>query len=372
MKKAFILIMLMFSIGFTKANPIVPPPIISELYIVNDSTWFLEIVFPQGSPFSNYSNLDGFQITTSTGTSYLKNGIQVVNDSIIIITLDSLQSPLHMFRNGDFILIKDTYGLQLDQMYFGNISGTQIMAPLSGQSLVNMAHPCWDMYANQPGTVYKLVKDNNPTIGYSPFQPSSAMGIFTGVVYDSGHQPVAGIKVGNSHYIDLAPTNICANFYYFTLTDSSGSFTSQEYSGSRLVELFFQSSSVLADSIINIEPDSINYYEFTLDTLLTGIHQNSFQTGITLLCFPNPSNGETFISFSIPADIHYTKAIIKIYDLNGEMVRILPVNTSNSQNNYSIKWDGLCYNNYTASGTYYCNLELDGRKFATNKIIIIK
>ncbi|HPB24753.1 MAG TPA: T9SS type A sorting domain-containing protein [Bacteroidales bacterium] len=372
MKKTYVLIMLIFSIGFTKANPISPPPIISELYIINDSTWFLEIVFLQGNPFINYANLDGFRITTSMGTSYLKNGIPIINDSIIVITQDSLQSPLQIFRNGDFILIKDISGLQLDQIYFGNISGTQMSAPLLGQSIVNLAHPCWDTYLNQPGTVNKLVKDNHPTIGYSPFQPFSAIGIFTGVVYDSGHQPVAGIKIGNSHYIDLAPTNICANFYYFTLTDSLGSFTSQEYSGSRYVELFFQSSSVLADSIINIEPDSINYYEFTIDTLLTGVQQNYFQTGITLLCYPNPSTGETFISFSIPAGIHYSKAIIKIYDSNSEMVRILPVNTSNSQNNYSIKWDGLCYNNATASGTYYCNLELDGRKSASNKIIIIK
>ncbi|MFH2143995.1 MAG: T9SS type A sorting domain-containing protein [Bacteroidota bacterium] len=368
MKKTVIVLIVMFLIGFTKANPITSPPVISEFYLINDSTWFIELVFPSG--FYNDSTLDGYRITTSTGTFYFKNGIYIIFDSTMVITQDSLQSLLHINRNGDFIVITDTIGYSFDQIYFGNISGSQISAPLIGQSIVNLAYSCYGPY---PGWTieYHLVKDINPTIGYNPFQPSSANGTFTGFVFDNIHNPVTGIFIGISQCCG-APSYQCCNFFNSTLSDSTGSFTKQEYSGRYIVELFFQSSLVLTDSLINIEPDSINYFEFIIDTLLSDIYLNPFQTNISLSCYPNPSTGETTISFEIPAGGHYTKSLIKIYNSNSEIVCILPVNTYNSENKYSIKWDGLSSGNFVTSGIYYCNLELDGRKIATNKLIIVK
>jgi hypothetical protein len=359
--------MVMFSVGFTRANPIMSPPSISEFYIVNDSTWYLELVIQSGYYYN--TNLDGLVLNSSSGSAQVKNGITVTFDTIMILTQDSMQSPLHFNRNGDFLT---TNGIMYDYLYFGNIPGSAVTAPSPGQSIVNLGHSCLDAYTNQHTTDYYYVKDNNPTIGYDAFQPSSAIGTFTGFVYDAAHNPVAGVRVGNSQYINIAPSYICQNFYSFCITDTSGRFTSQEYSYKRNVSIFFYSPHVLLDSMIYLEPDSINYFEFTLDTLLTGTHSYAFEQEISLSCSPNPSTGETNISFTISSGRHHSKALIKIYDQKSEIVRILPVDISNVQNNYSIRWDGICYDHSAASGTYYCTLELDGRKAAAEKVIIAK
>jgi hypothetical protein len=364
MKKLVLLLIVMFSNGFTKANPIAPPPVISEFYLVNDSTWYLELVFTSQYPYS-ISNLDGMSLESSFGSVLFKNGISVAYDSIIIITQDSMQGPLHFNRNGDYILLSN---FVFDYIYFGNIVNTQISAPLVGQSIVNMSHSCYD---GNFITTYLLVKDNNPTIGYSPFQPSVWTSIFTGFVFDSGHNPVSGIKIGNSTYYG-APPGYCPAYFNMATTNSSGSFSVQEYCLRYNVELFLQQYHVLMDSVVNIEPDSVNYYEFTLDRLLTGIQTVAFETGINFSCFPNPTTGETNITFTNPTNRHFSKALVKIYDTGGEIVSILPVNMDDVQDKYSIKWDGLCYDNSAASGIYFCKLELDGQKVASSKIIIAR
>ncbi len=369
MKKLLVLLLLMQSIGTTKANPIPVPPVISEFYMVNDSTWYLELVFPQSPYFG--SNFDGFRLESSGGSCLFKNGITITADSIIIITQDSLQSLLHFNRSGDYIAIKNESDYLIEEIYFGNISNSMIAAPLIGQSLVRMAYSCYSVsYGFE--TDYYLVKDNNPTIGYDPFQVSSAKGIFTGKVFDLAHNPVPGIKVGNIYYITGPGPSVCENFYKYFITDSTGSFSSEEFSSQRTVDVFASFSTDLLDTLITIEPDSINYYEFTIDTLLTGIESNSFQGAVSLSCYPNPSTGETYFTFAMKSNKHYSKALIKIYDPNGEIVRMLPVNISDKQDTYTVKWDGICYYNAAASGMYYCKLELDGKEAATQKIIIAK
>lgn len=370
MKKTVILLIAMFSIGFIKANPIAPPPVISEFYLVNDSTWYLELVFKKS--FHNYTSLNGFKIISSRDTSLVKNGTSINLDSIIVITQDSMQNKIHFNREGDFILLEDSMGWTQYNMYFGNISCSEIFAPKPGQSIVNFADGCWDRSADEPGTQYILVMDNHPTIGYNAFKPSADTGTFKGIVYDLGHHPVPGIYVGTTRAITGEPYYDCGNYFGAFLTNSSGTFTGKEYSVRYPVQVFSKPSKIYIDSTVNIYPDSVNYYVFTIDSLLDGISSHSFQTDITLSCFPNPTTRETTLSFTIPTGKHYGKALIKIYDSNGEIVRILHVNTNVSQNDYSVKWDGICSDNYAAPGIYYCTLELNGQKVATNKIIIAK
>src|ERR1035437_1106025 len=373
MKKIFTLFLLTCSIGFMKANPIAPPPVISEFYLVDSSHWYLELVF---LPPYNFTTLNGFKIVTSSGTFYLKNGIHIIQDSIIVITQDSLQTLLQINRNGDFIKILDSAmtgnGYPMDQLYFGNISGSQISAPKQGQSIVKYGYTC--AYSMTPTVIYCFVKDNHPTIGFNAFKPFNAIGTttrgtFSGIVYDYVHQPVKGIHVGNVYYTIPCGVSACQTYFCSALTDSTGKFSLPEYSGRYGVDVFFKYSRIFVSTTVNIESDSINYYEFTIDTTLTGVNTYSLQKKIDLICSPNPSTGETTISFGMPAGRHYTKALIKIYNSNGEMVRILPVSINSSQIQYAVKWDGLCSDNSAASGIYFCNLELDGQKVASNKII---
>jgi len=359
--------MLLFSIGFIKANPILPPPVISEFYLVNDSTWYLELVFDQS--FNYDTILDGYQITTSTGTALLKNGIHITLGSIIVITQDSLQSMLYIYRNGDDIRVEKD-GMYIDELAFGNNQYSMINSPLQGQSIVKYSYICYDTYSGQFATNYRIVKENTPSIGSNPFQASVFMGTFSGKVLDMINNPMSGIRIGNQVYYG-APSSICGVDFSCVVTDSTGEFNILINSGRHYVQ-FFTASATLSDTIINIEPDSVNYFEIILDTLLNHTALNSIHQNFLLSCCPNPSNGKTTISFELPENINYFSILIKIYNSTGEMIRILPVDISGKQNKYSVEWDGKCYDNSIASGTYYCNLELDGKKVATNKLIITK
>ncbi|MCX6273076.1 MAG: hypothetical protein NTU44_18045 [Bacteroidetes bacterium] len=368
MKKLFVLLLVFFTIGFTKANPIVDPPVISEFYLVNDSVWYLELMFSWP-----YPSLDGLQLVSSGGSSFIKHGISITAGNIIVLTHDSMLSPLHFNRNGDFVDIQDSTGFSFNYSFpmfrFGNISNSFISAPLVGQSIVCYKFYCMDQ-GYIPETEYHLVKDVNPTIGYNAFTPSFATGTFTGMVFDNGHNPIQGIHIGHT-YAYNEPSYYCGNYFLNAWTQPSGSFTMQEYSGKYHVMFFFHPWLVIKDTIINIEPDSVNYFEFIIDSLLTDVHSIENQRNIKLSCFPNPSTGETNISFGVPEGQCFSKALIKIYGSNGEIVRILPVNTASPQPEYTLKWDGFCCDHSpAASGMYYCNLVLDGRKSATTKLII--
>lgn len=356
--------MLLFSIGFIKANPIAPPPVISEFYLVNDSTWHLELFFDP--LFYNDTILDGYQITTSTGTALLKNGIHITPGSIIVITQDSLQSLLYINRAGDFIQIHG--GFAQDEIRFGNNQYSMINSPFQGQSIVKYSYGCYDTYNQQPATNYKIVKENTPSIGSNPFQASVFMGTFSGKVFDMIHTPMSGIRIGNQA-LYYAPPYICIVDFGCVVTDSTGEFNILIKSGRHDVQ-FFTASAILLDTIINIEPDSINYFEINIDTLLNHNASNSIHQNFLLSSSPNPSNGKTTISFELPENIHYSNILIKIYNSSSEIIRILPI--SDKQSKYSVEWDGKCYDNSIASGIYYYNLELDGKKVATNKLIITK
>lgn len=373
MKKLFILLIIVCSFDFAKGNPIVCPPVISEFYIIDNSHWYLELVFKKTC--HTYTTLDVFKITTSTGTYNFKSGIHITSDSILVITQDSLLDPLQINRAGDFISIGGPSGFMPDKLSFGNIAGSVISSPVQGQSIVTYAFACVPMMDNLPTIIYKKVKDNHPTIGYNAFKPYDAsstntIGTFSGIVYDLTKHPVSGVHIGNQYY--NVPNSVCENFFDNVMSDADGKFSLPQYSGRYGIQVFLQTAQVSPNPVVNIEPGVTNYYEFIIDTTLTGIHEQAYEKNIDLSCFPNPSTGETTISFTMPSNKLYTKALIKIYNSVSEIICILPVTIADAQKNYSVKWDGTYLNTPVASGNYYCNLEVDGQNIATSKIIISK
>jgi hypothetical protein len=367
MKKTILIALALFLGGFNAfSNPIAPPKVISELYIVNDSTWYLELVF--SSPYNNsIINFNGLSLSSSSGTCLFKTGIRIITDSIIVITNDSLQTPLYLHRNGDFISI--TGSTISDQITFGDFLNSQIAAPFAGQSIVNYNYSCLDGYSN-PSSLYLLVKENNPSIGQNPFQPTVYMGTFTGVVYDKLHRPLSGIIVGDPNYYYGAPASLCLSYFHLAMTDSTGHFSVNEYSGRYYIAFFLSSTATFYDSIVNIEPNTINYFEFTIDSLNASIGTNSLNKEISTSCFPNPSNSGTTITFEIPLNHSIQKILIKIYDNSGEMVRIIPVNPEMNSTKYAVNWDGNSDSGRVSAGTYYYTIEIDGRKIASKKIIV--
>jgi hypothetical protein len=353
--------------GFVSfSNPIEPPKVISELYIVNDSTWYLELVF--SDVYTSTLYFDNLSISSSSGTCSFKHGIQINHDTVIVITNDSLQTPLYLHRNGDFIRI---FGSMVsDQIAFGETIDSQIAAPLPGQSIARYDYSCFDISSNDASSIMFLVKENNPSIGTHPFQPTTFMGTFTGYVFDKFHRPLSGIILGDSHYYVGAPTYYCQNYSHNISTDSTGFFSVNEYSGRRRIELFLNSTAVYGDSTIDIEPNVLNYYEFTLDSLNASIEGNIQYKKISTTCFPNPSTNGTTIAFELPARGSVQNILIKIYNGVGEIVKIIPVNPSSTSTKYSVNWDGFDDSKKVSAGIYYYAIEIDGRKTASNKIVI--
>jgi hypothetical protein len=87
--------------------------------------------------------------------------------------------------------------------------------------------------------------------------------------------------------------------------------------------------------------------------------------------YPNPFNPSTIISFTIPYDLTNRNAELKIYNVNGEVVRTL-LNETLSSGNYLVKWDGT---NETgkrvSSGVYFYSLNVSG-KSAAGKMMLLK
>ena len=134
----------------------------------------------------------------------------------------------------------------------------------------------------------------------------------------------------------------------------------------------FTLNALLTDTIINIEPDSVSNYGFIIDTLLSSISNNSIRQKYNITTYPNPTNGETTFLLNIPNNYYYSKILIKIYNNEGEIIKILPINISSSQEKNSLEWNFRNIDNYVISGIYNYVLEIDGKRVATNKLIITK
>ncbi len=360
MKKVLFVVLFVLSFGITNANPLPSPPIISEIYL-DSANWFLELNFNSNNTFG-----DSIRIFSKTDTANL--AINNWIGQVVILTQDSLLNTFQINRIGDIIEIQmysppNTW-YTTDVVCWGNCTCNtyykcNVNAPLSGQSLVMQEI----QYGGSP-VDYWLVKDNSPSLGTNIYQATSR-GTFCGYVNDHLGNPFSNIML---KYYNLAGQGIPPVF-----TNNSGYFNN-DYIFARNYNITFwnySSSNLLIDTTISItiEPDSINYYEFILDTLLTGIEVTACKKEFSLSAFPNPTTGETTISFEIPTGVHYSKALLKMYNSNGEIISIIPVSTSSKKEKYSVNWN---MDTEIPSGMYLYKLELDGIKVASSKIILSK
>ncbi|OFX27913.1 MAG: hypothetical protein A2033_01885 [Bacteroidetes bacterium GWA2_31_9] len=379
MKNIIILLVALLSFETTNSNPIfvAPSPILNELYF-NGNNWEMELIFHNYAYFY-IDNLDSIRIITSTDTAMLKTTISLQFEQIVVITQDSLMSNLFININGDIIRFQhfnNGWGDLVDPVVFGNfnngINNSYVNAPKTGQGLAMI----------NIGGDYNpecfLILENNHTIGFP--NDNYTNGIFSGRIVDLSHNPICKkslIHCKMNFYNDFhTESSVPENFIYPFYTDTNGIFyQSNFYTRNFTVKLLIDSLWLFDTSFaVTIEPDSINYYEFLIDTnqlIFVNVERFPKNTNFSLTAFPNPSKNETTISFELPSNNLFAKALIKIYNSNGEIVSILPVETNTSQNKYSVKWESLNYN-LTTSGIYYYILELDGQNVATNKIIISK
>jgi len=132
-----------------------------------------------------------------------------------------------------------------------------------------------------------------------------------------------------------------------------------------------------------LDPDSTRadmgaYY---FDQSQQGVGDTPIQATTYLLYqnYPNPFNTSTIISFNLATKSH-KKARIKIYNIKGQLVKILECGESLSTKAipiksglYSISWDGKDENgNPLSSGIYFYKLVLSDKIIDTKKCLLLK
>lgn len=204
---------------------------------------------------------------------------------------------------------------------------------------------------------YWAVKEIPNTIGFSPFEVSKRAN-FSGYIRDKNDEPIASVVLKYDDQL-MEP---------YIETDTNGYFTASGEMFCRIFNIqFLCNGGQIGDTIVSIEPDSANYYEFKLDTLLTGIKEiqsSTFQYSI--FNTPNPSSSQT--KFIIESDDPEpgTTGVIKIYSETGYIVDIVPVEIINERQEISFNFNTKSL----SSGRYFYTLELNNHKVASGKMII--
>jgi hypothetical protein len=352
------------------SNPLPPPPklIISEIYF-NNTDWTIEMVV--GEPLDMLSdNLDSVIIESSSGEAYFKSGIQVEPGQIILITKDSLKTPLTINRTGDFINLKEYQNgyLNWDLIYiqdisFGNYLGASCSSPYDGQSLVSQY-----FHVNTPdgdNSFYWLVKESTPTLGSSP-NACNSRDTLKGYLIDKFEKP---IKNGKIEYINDYRSTILG--LPTIITDDTGYFEAKGMFAKNYSGIVVVGDSTVADVSFKVELDSANRYIFKFyDYVFTGLNYIEPNKSFSITNYPNPSIDQTTFEIVLPENLFYKNAIIKIYNNAGKIIDILPVDEQyNNSNHFTMNWTSR--ENIPAGDYYYC-LEIDNKKLATNKMILIK
>ncbi len=84
-------------------------------------------------------------------------------------------------------------------------------------------------------------------------------------------------------------------------------------------------------------------------------------------CYPNPFRGATNIAFSTPVN---GKATLRIYDLNGRMLKTL-YNGSVSKGNYYVQFSTKDFDYQLGAGYYIARIDIKGEKRYTRNIRLI-
>ncbi|MCD6112969.1 MAG: T9SS type A sorting domain-containing protein [Bacteroidales bacterium] len=356
-KKLLIILFILFSSLLIKANPVISPPIISELYVSKyyGYNWEMELVNS-----GNYS-LDDMYITSSTDTAFFKSGITFEPGETITINQSDLVSPLFIDIEGDEVTIYYIdWPISDFPFIFGNYPNSKISSPYNGQSLVNQK---FHNYGDDD--FWWIVKERHPTFGRNAFI-TSTRGLFKGFVYDALHKPISNVNLKYSYYSN---SNFWIEPYISVVyTNENGYFESNLMFCRKFNLCVNYKNITYLDTLISIEPDSVNYFEFTLDTLFVGLNDFNSKNNISIKNYPNPFNQKTTISAEMPKNKKNSNVLIKIFNLQGEMIKIIPVNNS-SNNDIKVTIDKNKLD--LSSGTYIYTLEIGHKKIATNKMTVI-
>jgi hypothetical protein len=362
--KLSLIICLGFCLSFhIYSNPIILPPNILEVYLSSDD-FYIEMLFD-----FDY-NLDNFRLTGLYDTAEFNTGIEFIEGEVFYVTGNDFETPFYIDPEGDYInleiyntssgnwYIYDSYGFP-----FGNIPQNLwfwhiVSAPVGEESMAFQEFIFPDNSAD-----YWIVKELPNSIGSNPFQVSKKT-TFSGYVIDRNDTPLPGVKID---YCDDA-------FYHYTIptvpeifTDDNGYFYTDNMFCTKYWFVFKIDRGIIGDSIVYLEPDSANYFEFKLDTLLTGIADfTPANTSYSISNIPNPFSGNTTFVIEATGQFQHQKGIIKIYSSEGYIIRILPIEISGEKQELNFN----PVDKSLAAGVYFYSLEIGREKKASGKMVI--
>lgn len=345
--------------GYVFSNPLMPPPVISEIYWDEDG-WSMELFFNE---VYEYTSLDQLALVCNDDTSTFLTGIPIIYNQPMVVTIDDLVNPIEIPIDSGFITIIEIvnyFSVDLG-VYYGSHPNSHLTPTTFGQSIVRQ-----QFYLDEFGEyVYWLVKETQPSMDSLPFSCRTRAN-FSGIVRDAFFDPVSGAKIkyihtysNESHYLPSIPEII---------TNEDGEFTTdQMFCKKYCVEVYVEGQEHLITTAI-VEPDSLNYHEFLLDSFYVGINNREFtKPKIIFTANPNPVGSKLHIHLEINSINIVKSPALKLYDLNGSLIKSTIIN-SPYLNNIDIYWDELDNLNMPP-GIYLLVLEGNGKYLCSRKLI---
>ncbi len=195
-------------------------------------------------------------------------------------------------------------------------------------------------------------------------------GIIGGITHVGTGKVNVGVVVTENHQGDLTAFAGPVMSYYDYRTYDFLRLTDEEWASTHL-------QSALRPDWVNIYlADTLGNSRGGGATLITSVENNENnllipQMEILLSNYPNPFNPTTIIAFTIPYDLTNSLTKLKIYDLQGRLIKSL-VNEILPAGNYLSKWDGKNENGIqVSSGVYIYNLKV-AYKQKSGKMTLLK
>jgi len=146
----------------------------------------------------------------------------------------------------------------------------------------------------------------------------------------------------------------------------------------------------ILDLIFNLNPSSnlkrveLNFAKVVINDHEITNNQNALLTGVSsapisqipdkfelFQNYPNPFNSQTTIKFSVPNISVNTKVVLKVYNIEGKLIRTL-LNETRAPGSYSVAWDGCNETgDIVATGMYLYEIRI-GEFKAVKKMLVMK
>ncbi|MHB9013193.1 MAG: T9SS type A sorting domain-containing protein, partial [Ignavibacteriaceae bacterium] len=334
--------------------------------------WTMEIYFPFGYDKSIDSVVfDVSNIKAKLKVSY-SEGTQIG-----VITSDSLTTPLNINQDGDRIIIY-TYStntnvptikiVRTDSLIFGNYPGATVGPPVMSYSIMRI----WTSNYSDYGALNCLTKNPslgivNDTVGLSGTMKGHIYDMNKNLVtnlsggYSLGLEDILSINSDGSYTTKIFPTPLKAD-HLFANYDNL-----EVFSGQIKIEPF---------ELNEIHPDTVVAQDIILKdscsfcAIVDAIKRyNPPQSDeLKLINYPNPFNLSTNFYIKVPNNLKGKPGNINIYNVNGQLIRIIPVSGSST-----MSWDSKDMNGrIMPSGIYYYRLVIDSQAMKNGSMILLK